>query len=54
MTPTPEPLSGLPLATSSWDDREYAALNAVIAAGRFTMGPLVAQFEQDFAAAFGS
>jgi CDP-6-deoxy-D-xylo-4-hexulose-3-dehydrase len=43
-----------PLATSSWDEAEYDALQRVIASGRFTMGPLVAQFERDFAAAFGS
>ena len=43
-----------PLATSSWDDAEYAALQSVIASGRFTMGPLVAQFEREFAAFFGA
>jgi CDP-4-dehydro-6-deoxyglucose reductase, E1 len=54
MTAHEEQVTGLPLATSSWDEREYAALQAVIANGRFTMGPLVAQFEHDFADAFGS
>jgi len=43
-----------PLATSSWDEAEYAAMQRVIASGRFTMGPLVKQFEADFAAEFGS
>jgi CDP-6-deoxy-D-xylo-4-hexulose-3-dehydrase len=43
-----------PLATSSWDDAELAALQRVIASGRFTMGPLVAEFERRCAAAFGS
>jgi CDP-6-deoxy-D-xylo-4-hexulose-3-dehydrase len=43
-----------PLATSSWDEAEYAAIQSVIASGRFTMGPLVAQFERDFADAFGA
>lgn len=43
-----------PLATSSWDDAEYAALQRVIASGRFTMGPLVAQFEREFAGHFGA
>lgn len=43
-----------PLATSSWDDAELAAMQRVIASGRFTMGPLVAQFERDFADAMGS
>ena len=43
-----------PLATSSWDDAEYAAIQRVVDSGRFTMGPLVAQFERDFAAQVGS
>lgn len=42
------------LATSTWDEAEYAALQRVIASGRFTMGPLVKQFEADFAAYFGA
>lgn len=46
--------SEFPLATSSWDAAEYEAMQTVIASGRFTMGPLVAQFERDFAAQFGS
>jgi len=46
--------SGFPLATSSWDEAEYAAIQRVVDSGRFTMGPLVAQFERDFAAAFGA
>lgn len=52
---TDEPFdSGFPLATSSWDAAEYAAIQRVVDSGRFTMGPLVAQFERDFAAAFGA
>jgi CDP-4-dehydro-6-deoxyglucose reductase, E1 len=51
---TDTPISGFPLATSSWDAAEYAALEEVIKSGRFTMGPRVAQFEREFAAAFGS
>lgn len=43
-----------PLATTTWDDAEYAALQTVIASGRFTNGPLVKQFEQEFAAHFGA
>lgn len=54
MTSFPAPLDGLPLATSSWDEAEYAALHGVIESGRFTMGPLVATFEQNFADHFGS
>jgi CDP-4-dehydro-6-deoxyglucose reductase, E1 len=47
-------IQGFPLATSSWDDKEYQALQDVIASGRFTMGPLVKQFESEFAAHFGA
>lgn len=43
-----------PLATTTWDSREYEALAAVIASGRFTMGDNVRGFEADFAAQFGS
>jgi CDP-4-dehydro-6-deoxyglucose reductase, E1 len=47
-------IEGFPLATSSWDEAEYSALHRVIDSGRFTMGPLVAQFEREFAAHFGA
>lgn len=43
-----------PLATSSWDAAEYAALQNVIEGGRFTMGPEVRAFEEEFAAALGA
>lgn len=43
-----------PLATSSWDAAEYAALQGVIESDRFTMGPKVAEFERQFAQYFGS
>lgn len=43
-----------PLATSTWDEFEYGALQRVIASGRFTMGPEVRAFEQEFADFFGS
>jgi len=46
--------SAFPLATSSWDEAEYAAIQKVVDSGRFTMGPLVKQFESDFAAYFGA
>ncbi|TFD86282.1 DegT/DnrJ/EryC1/StrS family aminotransferase [Cryobacterium serini] len=52
MTAQTEPI--FPLATSSWDEAEYAALQSVIEKGRFTMGPLVAQFEREFAQFFGA
>jgi dTDP-4-amino-4,6-dideoxygalactose transaminase len=45
---------GLPLANSTWDEREIAALNRVIASGRFTMGDEVRAFEHAFAAHVGS
>jgi len=43
-----------PLATATWDESEYKALQDVIASGMFTMGPKVAQFERDFAKYIGS
>jgi len=44
----------LPLATSSWDEEEYAAIQRVIASNRFTMGGEVSTFEREFANYFGS
>ena len=46
--------SGYPLATTTWDDAEYAAMHRVIESGRFTMGPEVQAFESSFAAWHGS
>lgn len=43
-----------PLATSTWDAAEDAAMHRVIASGRYTMGPEVAAFEAAFARQFGS
>ena len=43
-----------PLATSSWDSNEYNAIQRVVASDRFTMGPLVAEFEEKFAHHFGA
>lgn len=43
-----------PLATTTWDEAEYAAMQRVIMSGRFTNGPLVKQFEAEFAAHFGA
>lgn len=42
------------LASSSWDQKEYDALNAVIARGHFSMGEEVAKAERKFAEFFGS
>ena len=44
----------LPLATSSWDDEEYAAIQRVIDSDRFSMGPEVEAFEKQFAEFFGA
>ena len=43
-----------PLATSSWDENEYNALQEVIDSGHFSMGPKVAECERNFATFFGS
>jgi len=43
-----------PLATATWDESEYKALQEVIDSGIFTMGPRVAQFERDFTQYIGS
>jgi len=42
------------LATSSWDVAERAAIERVIASDRYTMGPEVKAFENEFAAHFGA
>ncbi|WP_412507366.1 DegT/DnrJ/EryC1/StrS family aminotransferase [Roseovarius sp. SYSU LYC5161] len=43
-----------PLASTSWDAAEYAAIDRVVASGFFSMGPEVARFEEMFAQAMGS
>ncbi|WP_407496779.1 DegT/DnrJ/EryC1/StrS family aminotransferase [Pseudooceanicola sp. MF1-13] len=43
-----------PLATSTWDQAEYDAINRVVASDMFSMGPEVRAFETEFAAYFGS
>jgi CDP-6-deoxy-D-xylo-4-hexulose-3-dehydrase len=43
-----------PLATSSWDDAEYAAIDRVIKSDMFSMGPEVRAYETEFADLFGS
>lgn len=43
-----------PLATSSWDAAERAAIQRVIDSDRYTMGPEVRAFEAEFAAHFGA
>jgi CDP-6-deoxy-D-xylo-4-hexulose-3-dehydrase len=41
------------LAADTWDQREIDAIQEVIAGGRYTMGPRVKQFENEFAQTFG-
>lgn len=43
-----------PLATDTWDEAEYAAITRVIKSNRFTIGPEVDMFENEFAEFFGS
>ncbi len=43
-----------PLAADTWDEREYKAIDRVIKSNRFTMGPEVEKFEEEFAEYFGS
>ena len=45
---------GFPLATSSWDHREYDAIQRAIASDRFSMGDEVEAFGRQFAKFFGS
>jgi CDP-6-deoxy-D-xylo-4-hexulose-3-dehydrase len=47
-------VSGYPLATASWDDRELDAIREVMASGRYTMGERVREFESAFAGFVGS
>jgi len=42
------------LASSTWDENEYSAIQRVIDSNMFTMGKEVAQYEKDFAKYFGS
>ena len=42
------------LASSTWDEKEYSAIQRVIESDMFTMGKEVAQYEKDFADFFGS
>lgn len=43
-----------PLASSTWDDLEYKAIQSVIDSKMFTMGECVKQYETQFAEMFGS
>ena len=41
-----------PLACNTWDNKELEAIQSVIKSGRYTMGPYVKKFEQEFAKFF--
>lgn len=43
-----------PLATATWDQAEYDALQSVITSGMFTMGTKVFEFEKQFASYLGA
>lgn len=47
-------MSKYSLASSTWDEKEYAAIQEVIDSDMFTMGKHVAEYEQEFANFFGS
>ncbi len=47
-------MNNYPLATDTWNDEEYEAINRVIRSNRFTIGPEVEKFEEEFAEYFGS
>ncbi|NSX34136.1 DegT/DnrJ/EryC1/StrS family aminotransferase [Brevundimonas vesicularis] len=44
----------LSLASDTWDDKELAAIESVVASRMFTMGAQVAAYEQEFARHFGA
>jgi len=46
-------MTSYPLATSTWDEKELAAIQSVIDKDMYTMGDSVAQFEHDFSAFIG-
>lgn len=54
MTGNADTTPGYPLATTTWDSAEQDAMQRVIDSGRFTMGPEVRAFEQNFAQYVGS
>jgi CDP-4-dehydro-6-deoxyglucose reductase, E1 len=47
-------VNSYPLATSTWDDKEVAAIQSVIDKDMYTMGESVARFEKDFCEFTGS
>jgi CDP-6-deoxy-D-xylo-4-hexulose-3-dehydrase len=49
-----KPQTKYSLASSTWDENEFSAIQQVIDSDMFTMGKKVAQYEKDFAQFFGS
>lgn len=47
-------MSNYPLASSTWDEKELAAIQKVVDSNMFTMGKHVAEYEKRFADYFGS
>lgn len=47
-------MTAYPLATETWDQAEFDAISRVVESRRFTMGPEVKAFEEQFARHFGS
>lgn len=47
-------MSNYPLASSTWDEKELAAIQKVVDSNMFTMGKYVAEYEKRFADYFGS
>ncbi|MEQ9008446.1 MAG: DegT/DnrJ/EryC1/StrS family aminotransferase, partial [Ekhidna sp.] len=47
-------MSNYPLASSTWDEREIAAIHNVISSDQYTMGKYVAQYERQFSDFFGT
>jgi len=47
-------MSDYPLASSTWDEKELAAIQKVVDSNMFTMGKHVAEYEKQFADFFGS
>lgn len=41
-----------PLATTTWDQKEYEAIQRVVSSGNFTMGREVSEFEKSFSKSF--
>ncbi|SDZ78762.1 DegT/DnrJ/EryC1/StrS family aminotransferase [Microbulbifer marinus] len=47
-------MSNYPLASSTWDEKEIAAIQSVISSDQYTMGKYVAEYEKQFSDFFGA